>query len=180
MSEEWRIRTNEAVGSLAEANQLCWRTVTDAANRVQRRNTEFAQSFFENTIETFRTQAEVNRSIMDTFFKQVARQQEALQALGRESFEAYTAFLGSLFSYPTFRSMQSTRREFTRRGVEHTGRTTPGNPALPIEDYDRLSVEQIVSRLGALNSSQIEQLRAYEKRHKNRQSLLERLDHSLV
>ena len=45
---------------------------------------------------------------------------------------------------------------------------------------DRLSVEEISRRLEKLSSGEITKLKAYEKRHKKRSSLLERFDRALV
>ena len=65
--------------------------------------------------------------------------------------------------------------EQARRQQETTDRDV-----LPIEDYDRLSVEEICPRLEQLDAREVEDLRAYEQRHKNRGLLLERLDRALV
>jgi hypothetical protein len=51
---------------------------------------------------------------------------------------------------------------------------------LPVDDYNRLSVEDISRRLEKLGSGEITKLKAYEERHKNRSSLLERFDRALV
>jgi hypothetical protein len=51
---------------------------------------------------------------------------------------------------------------------------------LPIEDYDRLGVEEIGHRLGNLGVREVERLRAHERLHKNRPTMLERLDRVLV
>ena len=51
---------------------------------------------------------------------------------------------------------------------------------MPVEDYDRLSIEEISRRLKKLSSDEIMKLKAYEEGHKNRASLLERFDRALV
>jgi len=48
--------------------------------------------------------------------------------------------------------------------------------ALPLEDYDSLTVSQVTQRLGQLSVEEIEQLRDYEAEHRNRRSLMERFD----
>jgi hypothetical protein len=50
---------------------------------------------------------------------------------------------------------------------------------LPITGYDHLTIKEILKRLGSLTSSQIQKIRSYEKKHKNRKTLLEQLDRKL-
>jgi hypothetical protein len=47
---------------------------------------------------------------------------------------------------------------------------------LPIDDYDRLTVDGIWRRLRTLEPAEIRRVRSYERRHKNRSTLLEALD----
>ena len=51
---------------------------------------------------------------------------------------------------------------------------------LPIEGYDNLTVPQITARLAGLNAAQLKQLRTYEKRHKARLGVLQRIDAALL
>jgi hypothetical protein len=46
----------------------------------------------------------------------------------------------------------------------------------PIEGYDELSVEKVTSRLGALSAEDFREVRDYEERNKNRETILEQLD----
>jgi hypothetical protein len=50
---------------------------------------------------------------------------------------------------------------------------------LPIEDYDSLTVPQIVARLMSLDPAELRQVRTYEKRHKNRAGVLSRIEGAL-
>jgi hypothetical protein len=61
--------------------------------------------------------------------------------------------------------------------------TTPAAPesqataeGLPIKDYDLLNMGQISKRLGELSVEEIEQLRDYEAKNKNRRSLMTRFE----
>jgi hypothetical protein len=47
---------------------------------------------------------------------------------------------------------------------------------LPLEDYQTLTIPQIKSRLSELSGREINKIRAYEVKHKNRKGLLEALD----
>jgi hypothetical protein len=46
---------------------------------------------------------------------------------------------------------------------------------LPVADYDRLTVKEVANRLDSLSRKEVEQLRAYEQKHKKRKTLLEKL-----
>jgi hypothetical protein len=46
----------------------------------------------------------------------------------------------------------------------------------PIEGYDDLSVEEVSARLGALSAEELREVRDYEERNKNRETVLEQLD----
>ncbi len=55
-----------------------------------------------------------------------------------------------------------------------------GDPDLPIEDYDRLSVGEISGELGELSAGEVEELKEYETMNQNRHAVVERFDRSLV
>ncbi len=46
----------------------------------------------------------------------------------------------------------------------------------PMEDYDSLSIHQVTQKLRELSVEEIERLRDYETRNKNRRSLMQRFD----
>ena len=50
---------------------------------------------------------------------------------------------------------------------------------LPIRDYEKLTISQIVSRLKKLELGQIKQIQRYEKHHKDRKTLNQKLERAL-
>jgi hypothetical protein len=46
----------------------------------------------------------------------------------------------------------------------------------PIESYDELTVEEVSARLDALSAEELREVRDYEERNKNRDTVLEQLD----
>jgi hypothetical protein len=46
----------------------------------------------------------------------------------------------------------------------------------PIEGYDELTVEEVSARLDALSAEDLREVRDYEERTKNRETVLEQLD----
>ena len=55
-----------------------------------------------------------------------------------------------------------------------------GGSSLPLEDYDELTVQEMSKKLEDLIEQEVRAIRSYEKRHKNRETLLERLDRALI
>src|SRR5918998_270044 len=49
----------------------------------------------------------------------------------------------------------------------------------PIEGYDELTVEEISARLGSLSTEELREVRDYEERTKNRETILEQLDRKI-
>jgi hypothetical protein len=47
---------------------------------------------------------------------------------------------------------------------------------LPIRDYQHLTVAQVAGRLRGLSNAQVRQLERYERKHKNRATLLKKLE----
>jgi hypothetical protein len=52
-------------------------------------------------------------------------------------------------------------------------------PVLPLEDYDDLTVEEVVSRLGGLDADGLRVIHAYESEHKGRVTVLRAIDERL-
>jgi hypothetical protein len=49
----------------------------------------------------------------------------------------------------------------------------------PIPNYDELNVEEVTKVLDGLTAAEIREVREYEKRNKNRETLIEQLDRKL-
>ena len=51
--------------------------------------------------------------------------------------------------------------------------------ALKTEDYDGLTVEEISKRLDGLSAKQLREVREFEKRNKNRETLIGQIDRKI-
>jgi hypothetical protein len=47
---------------------------------------------------------------------------------------------------------------------------------VPIQGYDEMNVSEITEQLDALSADELQRVRDYEKRNKNRDALLEQVD----
>jgi hypothetical protein len=80
------------------------------------------------------------------------------------------------------RETEKKKRAGSREGRQHVPNTERAkkarkdSQALPIENYDGLSVEEIKKELDDLSDKELERIRAYEKANGKRKTLLEALD----
>jgi hypothetical protein len=172
-----RTRTNEAAEQLVEATWDTYKTLVGHALSLQQRNERFVRQMVDDSIEELRRQAEENRSMTHELLELAEDQREAFrEAVEASVLDAYTRFLFSPFTPLSY------YRERTRSGEPGSvaeSITSEGNGSLPLEDYDELSVSQVSGRLKGLSKYEIRVIRAYEQRHKNRETLLRQLDHKL-
>lgn len=60
---------------------------------------------------------------------------------------------------------------------EREGKSPDRN--LPVKDYDGLTVAQVGSKLGAMSKGDIRKIKNYETKHRNRKTLIQKLDRVL-
>jgi hypothetical protein len=83
------------------------------------------------------------------------------------------------------RATEQKKREGSREGRQHVPNTEGAKEAredaeaLPIEDYDDLSVEDIKEQLDGLSDEELKMVREYENSNNKRKTLLEALDRAL-
>jgi len=158
-------KANKAAERLAETTRDSFGTVLDHAVALQERNVRFAQGLVDSSIKELRTQAESNRELTQELVNRAERQRDAFQTLFEESVEAYMDLAYAPFSY--FR--QGLR--LVETGVNGGG--------FPIPNYDELNVGEIAEQVDSLTAAEIREVREYEKRNKNRETLIEQLDRKL-
>ena len=155
-------KANSAAERLAETTRDSFGTVVDHAVGLQERNVRFAQGLVEDSIRELRQQAESNRALTQELVDRTERQRDALQTLVEESVDAYMDLAYAPLSY-------------YRQGL----RLVESGVGFPIAGYDELNVAEISERLDDLTAAQVREVREYEKRNKNRDTLIEQLDRKL-
>ena len=187
---------NEAARRFAETLADSYRLVYGQAAEAGQRQQQRAQEFSELVAQNLREQAEANRAGVEALSEQAQRQQEAGQALARESVEAYAQFLDDAFS--RYRSGAERAAGTAQRGASTLAATTTGlvgtaagatagaaagatreaadAATFPIPGYDGMTVEEIEGRLGPLTDDQVRRLRDHERENQNRKTLIERYD----
>ncbi len=193
---------NRFAETLAESYRLVYGQASESAERQQQRAREFSELVTNN----LREQSEAGRANAQELSAQAGRQQEAGQALARESVEAYTQFLDDAFS--RYRSVPERAAGSAQEGMRTLAETTAGlvgtatgaasatagaaagatiegaeraaeAVVFPIEGYDEMNVDEISKRLDGLSVEELQLVRDYEELNKKRETLLEQLDRKI-
>ena len=176
--------------------------------QLQQRNAEFARGWTGEAVEALREQTEQNARTAEAFARSVNKQQESFGALTRQWVGAYRDYF-SPFAYfrEGMRMTQQANQQgleateqVTRQGLrvaheaaEQTGEVlrqtekvtreaelkTVVSGALKSANYDELTVDEISKRLNGLSTGELRKVREYEKRNKNRETLIEQIDRKI-
>jgi len=193
---------NEAAARFAETLAESYRLVYGQAAESAQRQQQRAQEFSELVTNNLREQTEAGRANAQQLSEQAARQQEAGQALARESVEAYTQFLDEAFS--RYRSGTEQAAGSAQEGMRTLTDTTTGllgtatgvvgatagatvegaeqaaeAAVFPIEGYDEMNVDEASKRLDDLSVEELQLVRDYEELNKGRETLLEQMDRKI-
>jgi hypothetical protein len=169
--------------------------------KLQQRNAEFVQGWTGEAVEAMREQTEHNVQTAEAFARGISKQQEAFRELTRAWAGTYRDFF-SPFAY--FREGVRTTQRATRQGLEATEQVARQGlrvaeeateqtekvtkkaelkaavfGALKTANYDELSVDEISGRLDGLSAEQLRKVRKFEKKNKNRETLLEQIDRKI-
>ena len=113
---------------------------------------EQQQQTLQQTLQQWIEQAQQQRQ---TFQQQAQEQQQSFRQMTQEVMSTYS----QLFNIPL---------SYAKEGLR--------DARFPIEGYDELSVEEVSARLDALSTEELREVRDYEERTKNRETVLEQLD----
>ena len=113
---------------------------------------EQQQQSLQQTAQQWMEQAQQQQQ---SFQQQAQEQQQSFQQMAQEVLGSYS----QLFNIPL---------SYAKEGLR--------SAQFPIEGYDELTVEEVSARLDALSTEELREVREYEERTKNRETVLEQLD----
>jgi hypothetical protein len=116
---------------------------------------EQQQQTLQQTAQQWMEQAQQQQR---SFQQQAKEQQQSFQQMTQEVLGSYS----KLFNIPL---------SYAKEGLR--------SAQFPIEGYDELTVEEVSARLGALSTEELREVRDYEERNKNRDTILEELDRKI-
>jgi hypothetical protein len=165
----------KTVETMTRTTQRSARIMTDYVVQAQELNTRFAQRAFETWIDASRRQTELSQTMVQRLYGKAEDQSDAFQGLLNDWANAYAGFFFAPFGF-----YQEGLENVTRMPVV-TQVTTGGtvNGGLPIEGYDELNVGEISDRLDSLSEEELKKVCDYEKRNKNRDTLIEQFDRKI-
>src|SRR5215204_3805336 len=152
-------RMNRTAERLAKTSGDSYKMVIDHVVALQERNVKFAQETFGGTVREIRHQAESNGALIQELVERAEMQRDAFRTLLGESIDAYTDLMYAPLAY-------------YRQGLRLVESEVAG-AGFPIAGYDEMNVREISARLDGLSAAEIRTVREYEKRNKNRETLIE-------
>ena len=199
---ELATRTHKNVEKMGDTAHEMSRSAQRAAQifsgyltEAQEINTEYARRATETWIEAFRKQTELNQRMVQRLYGEAEGQSGAFQGLVQDWVRMYSVpffnpfgtenpfVKGNLFA-DYFRQGVETATRNAERVTNMTQRATAAgiastNGGFPIAGYDDKNVVEISSMLDGLSEEQLRTVREYERRHKNRDSLIEQIDRKI-
>src|SRR5215208_2309427 len=176
--------------------------------QLQQRNAEFVQGWTGDAVEALREQTEHNVRTAEAFARSASKQQEAFGTLTQTWAGTYGDFFspfayfreGVRTSQQAARQGLETTEQVARQGLRVAEEATEQTDevlrrtekatkeaelkaavlgALKTADYEELSVAEISKRLDGLSTEQLRKVREYEKKNKNRETLIEQIDRKI-
>jgi hypothetical protein len=100
------------------------------------------------------------------WMEQAQQQQQSFQQQAQEQQQSFQQMTQEVMS--TYSELWNIPLSYAKEGLR--------DAQFPIEGYDELNVEEVSARLDALSIEDLREVRDYEERTKNRETVLEQLD----
>ena len=154
----------------AQGSQAQWlsamRSLAEQIQKQQQYSQQMTQELINTYMQLLNTpgsylsgQAEQQQQTLQQtaqqWMEQAQQQQQSFQQMTQEIMSTYS----ELFNIPL---------TYAQEGLK--------DAQFPIEGYDELTVEEVSARLGSLSAEDLREVRDYEERNKNRETILEQLD----
>jgi molybdopterin converting factor small subunit len=159
-------KTGKTAERLAKTNGDTYKVVVDHFAAQQERSVRFAQEVLDGAVREVRHQAESNRSLTQELVERAEQQRGAYQTLVGQSVDAYMDLLYAPLSY-------------YKQGLRVVEGEIDRAASFPIANYDEQNVAEISKHIDRLSAAQIREIREYEKRNKNRETLIDQFDRKL-
>ncbi len=181
-------KMGETAQQMSQSTQRAGRIFNGYLAEVQEINTDFARRATETWIEAIRKQTELNQRMVQRLYGEAEGQTGAWQGLVQDWMSVYSAPFsnpfGSVNPFDLFRQGVETATRNVEQVTDVTQRTTAAgiasaNGGFPIAGYDEMNVEEVSARLEGLSEDQLKRVREYEKRNKNRDTLIEQIDRKI-
>ena len=165
------------------------------------RNVSFAQEWIGYGANFLREQAENNARTAEVVAQSASEQQESFRKLAEQMGSTYEEFFSSWDRYAkeNLKRAEQVSEQVAERGIEAAEQVSrqglrvaedaaeqteraakKADPNdLPIKNYDKLNVSEISSKLDGLSAAELKKVEAYEKRNKNRETVIEQIERKI-
>ena len=158
-------KANRTAEQLARTSAKSYKMIVDHIVGLQERGVRFAREIFDGAARETGHQTESNRALTQELTERAEKQRDAFQTLVGESAGAY-------------RDLQNAPHTYYRQ-VLRLVEGGVNSSVFPIPNFDELNVKEIADRLDSPAGTEIRTIREYEKRNKNRETLIEQFDRKL-
>jgi len=182
-------KMGETAQEITRSAQRTGKIFSGYLTEVQEINTEYARRATETWIEAFRKQTELNQRMVQRLYGEAEGQSGAFQGIVQDWMRLYTVPFFNPFGAENpfadyFRQGVETATRNAERVTDMTQRTMAAgvastNGGFPIAGYDDMNVSEISDKLDGLSEDQLKRVREYERRHKNRDTLIEQIDRKI-
>ena len=188
-------KLGETAQEMTRSAQRTGQIFSGYLTEVQEINTEFARRATETWIEAFRKQTELNQRMVQRLYGEAEGQSGAFQGFVQDWMSLYPVPFFNPFGTENPFVKGNPFADYFRQGIETATRNAERvtdmtqraaaagvastNGGFPIVGYDDMNVAEITDRLNVLSEEQLKRVREYERRHKNRDTLIEQIDRKI-
>ena len=116
-------------------------------------------------------QAEQQQQTLQQWMEQAQQQQQMLQQKAQQQQQPFQQMVQETMN--TYMQMFNIPLSYAQEGLQMAQRATA---EVPIEGYDEMNVSEVAQRLDTLSADELQRVRDYEMRNKNRETLLGQID----
>ena len=116
-------------------------------------------------------QQQTLQQIAQQWMQQAQQQQQTFQQQAEQQQQAFQQMVQETTN--TFMQMFNIPLSYAQEGLQTAQRSTA---EVPIEGYDGMNVSEVAQQLDNLSADELQRVRDYERRNKNRETLLGQID----
>jgi hypothetical protein len=155
------------------------RSLAEQIQKQQRLSQQMTQELMNTYMQLLNTpgsylsgQAEQQQTLQQTaqqWMEQAQQQQQSFQQQAQEQQQSFQQMTQEVVN--TYSELFNIPISYAQEGLR--------DAQFPIEGYDELTVEEVSERLSGLSADDLREVRDYEERTKNRETILEQLDRKI-
>ncbi len=181
-------KANETAQQMAHSAERTGKIWSGYLTEVQEINTDFARRATETWIDAFRKQTELNQRMAQRLYGEAEGQSGAVKGMVQDWMGGYRV---PFFPFGNANPFADYFREGVQQASRNVERMTgvaqrtvaagvaTVNDGFPIASYDDLNVGEVSERLGGLSVDQLRTVREYERRNKDRETVVEQIDRKI-